>query len=29
MGVSGDIKIIIYKKTGLSIEDIEEFLEEK
>lgn len=29
MGVSGDIKILIYKKTGLSIEDIESFLEEK
>jgi hypothetical protein len=27
MGVSGDIKILIYKKTGLSIEDIESFLE--
>ncbi len=27
MGVSGDMKILIYKKTGLSIEDIEEFLE--
>jgi hypothetical protein len=27
MGVSGDMKIIIYKKTGMSIEDIEEFLE--
>jgi hypothetical protein len=29
MGVSGDIKILIYKQTGLSIEDIESFLEEK
>lgn len=27
MGVSGDMKILIYKKTGMSIEDIEEFLE--
>lgn len=27
MGVSGDVKILIHKKTGMSIEDIEEFLE--
>jgi len=27
LGVSGDMKILIYKKTGMSIEDIEEFLE--
>jgi plasmid maintenance system antidote protein VapI len=27
MGVSGDMKILIYKKTGMSIEDIESFLE--
>ena len=25
--MSGDVKILIYKKTGMSIEDIEEFLE--
>jgi hypothetical protein len=29
MAVSGDLKIAIYKKTGLSIEDIESFLEKK
>lgn len=27
MGVSGDMKILIHKKTGMSIEDIESFLE--
>lgn len=26
MGVSGDVKITIYKKTGMSIEDIEKLL---
>ncbi len=27
MGVSGDMKILIYKKTGMSIEHIERILE--
>ena len=27
MGISGDMKILIHKKTGMSIEDIEGFLE--
>jgi hypothetical protein len=29
MNVSGEMKILIYKKTGMSIEDIEEFLDKK
>ena len=28
LGFSGDMKILVHKKTGMSIEDIEAFLEE-